>query len=897
MNVLLGQSGALLGSKSGSPLYVNLGNVCSGSNPIWSGTKTWGDVYPCNLNAGSIVSAGVLFSLTAVVVGAVLHMLLLRWPKGDETQAWGARMNKLSTLIKRGGAALFSSMAMYTMGLAIFVFLLILVIFSSRAASDATDGIRVAAGYIIAVVLCLGIVLISVNNAGEAFTRAARSAMQMGGVSGSLRTAYSSGSVSGMLTIGFVLFFMCVYYLFMSLGRSRDAYSQYGNKCNLAGVFCGQTLGWRETTGFVYGVTTVTIMVRGMAGIFAKAAEVGSELIFKLEPDQAADPSRNPASIADQTGAVSVDAAAMLMDLIETVLFIVFAAEVLAQGHAPRMALPIWCMSATVVSGLAAYGFVRCSNAQVATVGERYRNMMWGLRIALYVCAIVNIFVFAIATGILYRGYPSRFGGEKEGWYFFSCLLLGDIASLFVWEANSYFTATATSPTRSVAAAGITGAATMFIQGTGVGLISLLPTGLVLMLLIISCGAIAGQYGIAMGALGFVSVAWFVVAVACLAPVTYNADESCNQSETAGVRETTVSLFLCGESCASESRAWSSAAAVLAGFSILAAFKQEAGLGALMMGGTESDSASEGIMFACAVAGALTPLFVAGINVLAIGKGPALLRRFKMATMEIFSKRLANPLRKYRFWDAEMKAAVAACGELMDIAGEIVQRYKERNTEEQIRQDTGIMAHILRTPYPSDKARNADVVTMLLAGHDTTGFSVAWILVELARNPNILRKLRAELDAVNPKMLPWTLEMLKNTPYQDSVIKETFRLWPASALGPTLRSPDRDIDIGGGKVLPKGCIIACVPKPALRMGIADPDSFIPERWSDPGNPDLEALEQMSHMPFGAGKRVCIGQNLANAEIRMVIFLHPTHSPHMKLHILYQTRSTKRTRII
>jgi len=76
----------------------------------------------------------------------------------------------------------------------------------------------------------------------------------------------------------------------MSLGRSRDAYSQYGNKCNLAGVFCGQTLGWRETTGYVFGVTTVTIMVRGMSGIFAKAAEVGSELIFKLEPDQAADP-------------------------------------------------------------------------------------------------------------------------------------------------------------------------------------------------------------------------------------------------------------------------------------------------------------------------------------------------------------------------------------------------------------------------------------------------------------------------------------------------------------------------------------------------------------------------------------------------------------------------------
>eukprot|EP00283_Hemiselmis_rufescens_P003507 CAMPEP_0173423938 /NCGR_PEP_ID=MMETSP1357-20121228/4025_1 /TAXON_ID=77926 /ORGANISM="Hemiselmis rufescens, Strain PCC563" /LENGTH=850 /DNA_ID=CAMNT_0014387101 /DNA_START=63 /DNA_END=2612 /DNA_ORIENTATION=- len=622
----------------GSPLYVDLRSVCSGSNPVkpgWTGSTKWGDEYPCNLNAGSIVSAGILFTIVAMAVAGILQLLLARWPKGDEATAWGVRMNKLASLIKRGGTALFSSMAMYTMAFGIVIFLVILIVFSSRARADASDGIRLAAGYIVAVVVCLVLVLASIHTASESVSRAARAAMQMGGVSGSLRTAYSSGSVSSVLAIGLVFFFMLCYYLFMSLGRNRDAYSQYGNRCDQAGVFCGQTLGWRETTGYVFGVTTVAVLVRGMSGIFAKASEVGSELIFKLEPDQAQDFLRNPASIADKTGAVAVDSAGMLMDLIESVTFVVFAAEVLAQGHAPRMALPIWCLTATVLSGLVAYAFVRCSNAQVITVGERYRNMMWGLRIALYLCAILNIFVYAIATGILYRGYPSTFGGEKEGWYFFSCLLLGEIASIFVWESTSYFTATAASPTRSVAAAGITGAATMLIQGTGVGLISLLPTGLVLLLLLISCGAIAGNYGVAMGALGFVSLVWFVVAAACLAPVTYNADEACNQDETAAVREVTVSLFMCGESCASESRGWSAAASLLAGYCILAAFKQEAGLGPLMAGGTESDVATEGITFACAVAGLLTPLFIGGINVLAIGKATRALvdetrRQFQM---------------------------------------------------------------------------------------------------------------------------------------------------------------------------------------------------------------------------------------------------------------------------
>lgn len=117
--------------------------------------------------------------------------------------------------------------------------------------SDATDGIRYAAGYVIGLLSVLFAVYLVMVNCAEAFTRTARSAMNMGGVSGSLRCAYSSGTVAAFIGVGLVLFFQAVYYLFMTLERNRSAYSQYGNLCSSNGIFCSQTLAWQQITGCV----------------------------------------------------------------------------------------------------------------------------------------------------------------------------------------------------------------------------------------------------------------------------------------------------------------------------------------------------------------------------------------------------------------------------------------------------------------------------------------------------------------------------------------------------------------------------------------------------------------------------------------------------------------------
>lgn len=304
-------------------------------------------------------------------------------------------------------------MAQWIAGLAAFIFLIFIVVYSSRARSDSTDGIRMGAGYLVAVVASLASCFIAFAAGSAAFTPTARSAMSGSGVSASLRTAFSAGCASSFSAQGIILFFMWAYYLFMTLVRDRDAYYQYGNRCDTAGEFCGQTLGWRETTGYVLGVSTVAIVVRLMAGIYAKAAEIGSELMFKLEGEAASDSMANPAAVADKVGAVAVDGVAFMIEMVESVAIIVISCELLAAGIAPRLAIPVWCTTASVLSALLATLFVRCSSATYTTVTQRYTSMMWGLRLGMYGNMIFTFFTNAIIMGILYSKYPDDFGGER----------------------------------------------------------------------------------------------------------------------------------------------------------------------------------------------------------------------------------------------------------------------------------------------------------------------------------------------------------------------------------------------------------------------------------------------------------------------------------------------------
>jgi len=147
----------------------------------------------------------------------------------------------------------------------------------------------------------------------------------------------------------------------------------------------------------------------------------------------------------------------------------------------------------------------------------------------------------------------------------------------------------------------------------------------------------------------------------------------------------------------------------------------------------------------------------------------------------------------------------------------------------------------------------------LLAGHDTTAYSIAWILIELARNPPEQKKLRDELSQLSP-------EEWNKSEHLKMVIKEGMRLHPVASAG-SLRKIGRDIFTPNKELIPKGSICFCPFILLFRNPdiFPDPNVFNPRRWENPTRDQLDAFN-----PFSLGKQNCVGQSLAKAETQAIV---------------------------
>jgi cytochrome P450 len=178
-----------------------------------------------------------------------------------------------------------------------------------------------------------------------------------------------------------------------------------------------------------------------------------------------------------------------------------------------------------------------------------------------------------------------------------------------------------------------------------------------------------------------------------------------------------------------------------------------------------------------------------------------------------------------------------------------------------------IMAHLLKIPYKSDMERCGDMLTFKGAGHDTTSYTCAWILVEVSKHPQICLKIQDEIAlAVGNDVTHMSQQHLNKLVYLDYVIKEGMRLWPVGATG-SARIGSKDIKFQD-MIIPKGYILNLPQYCLNRVGIKDPESFHPDRWHA-DSPDLEQLK-ISFLPFALGKRNCIGQNLATFEMKLIL---------------------------
>jgi len=235
--------------------------------------------------------------------------------------------------------------------------------------------------------------------------------------------------------------------------------------------------------------------------------------------------------------------------------------------------------------------------------------------------------------------------------------------------------------------------------------------------------------------------------------------------------------------------------------------------------------------------------------------GRQFLHDLEIALVEFTSKYVVNPLRRFKFWDAEVIKAKACSRRMMRLAQRIIDVYRASGKAGQ--DSNSLIAHLCNNDYRDDRDRCADVLIYLLAGHDTTGNSIAWTLYELARNPEIQDKLAADV-AQNGT----------NSPYLQLVIKESLRLHPAVALG-SIRASGADVPTADGCVIPAGSWCLCPFYVIFREEwIEHPLTFLPSRWAA-GSPQREDLERLV-FPFSLGRRDCIGQRMAMAQLRTVL---------------------------
>ena len=183
-----------------------------------------------------------------------------------------------------------------------------------------------------------------------------------------------------------------------------------------------------------------------------------------------------------------------------------------------------------------------------------------------------------------------------------------------------------------------------------------------------------------------------------------------------------------------------------------------------------------------------------------------LLKAFDVILRERGMKQFFNPLRYFMFWDKEVRASTVASKFVVASQMKILEQYRSKHTPEEIEKDPSILGHLVRSPYPSDVQRCADMTIFMIAGQDTTSNSMAWVICEVSKNAEISKKIRREIDSIVDKDdVNISTKQLNCMIYLDQVIKESMRMWPVFPLG-VVRLASNDIPYKE-YVIPKGSLL------------------------------------------------------------------------------------------